>query len=1773
MATQRDPETREPAGAALEGGSYEVIRKRLLDQAKVLAERAEALNRRRTEAFGGLPLAVVGNERVRTEHNCVPRDIVSLGGRLLFGYNVFLGLKTETHVSDVFSLHQFVPAGEAFDLSQVPSEAAPGLFDHPQFQKEFVELYRYYKDARLLAARKVDGKLLAVFQVGQTLQDIKAFRWALSPKGEPTYIDNRGDEDHRFPPAFDFEWVRTTREQHVQGRHPHVNILDEVFVETVGGDLTVKIEDNTQDGMGIYREPVDDLRQSLDDAEIRYAKVGGLILIEVLPYREQVRRYLVFNTRTKAVVRIDAIGQCCVQLPEDHGVIFPGGYYLQTGEMKVFDADIEDLVLERAVRSPNGEDVLYVFYHQVDGRYLLLPYNLIRKEVQTPITCHGYTLFEDGKMLVSRSTASEPTRVHPIQIWQTPFTSDEWAAALPTDGSFLSKVGNADLVRGISEAFALRRLIETERPTRQTFEDLIASATRVLDSYYWLGHAEVGDLRAPLAEIKHNADLVVGEFEKVLTLQKRAEEALAEAAKQQKELLRGVRPEDWRAVADFLSALTAMRKQRGHLITLKDIRYIDLPALEKLEAEVIQAFERVSKGCVEFLLTGAALGPLIAQIEALSGRIEEVEKAGELDPLRTELETLSEGLTVLSEVLASLEIQDPAHRTQVLESISEVFSHLNRVRAVLLARRKELLSKEGKAEFGAQFKLLGQSVASALALADAPERCDEQLSRLMVQLEELEGRFSEFDEFLGELAAKREEIYEAFETKKQQLLDERQRRAQNLAGAADRILQGVTRRARGFTTDDELNGYFASDPMILKLRQLLQELQSLGDSVKADDLESRLKSARQDALRNLRDKQDLYEGGDAVIKLGRHRFNVHTQAFELTLVPRDGGMALHLSGTEFYERITDPAFEATRTYWEQQLVSETPEVYRGEYLAASILFAAERGEAGLDLGKLTASARDEQALLGLVRAYAAERYDEGYERGIHDHDAALILEKLLSARATAGLLRYGADCRALACLFWAFHQGERERGLWQRRAQSLGRLVAAFPGSASQRVFGDELGGAIRRFLETHGIAADAAALERSGLYLAEELAAAHPRFTTSQDAYRLLAAFLDHLDLKSSRSQLEDELRALEGSLPERLALARAWIDAYLADAAPEPIAALESFALEAAVLFLTEHHLEREESAALTRFRVEGLLGQHPRIEGRAMELALDELLTRLELFRSERVPGFLEFKRVRHELLERERNRLRLEELKPKVLTSFVRNRLISEVYLPIIGDNLAKQLGAAGEKKRTDLMGMLLLISPPGYGKTTLMEYVASRMGMVFMKINGPALGHSVVSIDPSEAPNATARQEVEKINLALEMGNNVMLYLDDIQHTNPELLQKFISLCDAQRRIEGVWKGRTRTYDLRGKKFAVVMAGNPYTESGDKFQIPDMLANRADVYNLGDILGGREELFALSYLENSLTSNATLAPVAARSLEDIHLFIKVAQGGEVAQTDFKHSYSQVEVEELTSVIKKLFVAQRVLLQVNLEYIASASQDDRFRTEPPFKLQGSYRNMNKLAEKIVPAMNDAELGALLKDHYLGESQTLTTGAEHNLLKLGEMLNSHTPEEAARWAQIKRDFRRIQVAGGPTDDPVTRVTSTLGSLGEHLDGIRGQLAEAVAKRAEPEAKDGKDQALAEALARLSQAVAAERSLSVAVQSESPKQLEQLLTRHLAALEATLLPLARASADSLDELKGLGRPLLELVEVLKLDALTGRTNERPRSLGAPSPELPPRMPPAAPE
>lgn len=233
-----------------------------------------------------------------------------------------------------------------------------------------------------------------------------------------------------------------------------------------------------------------------------------------------------------------------------------------------------------------------------------------------------------------------------------------------------------------------------------------------------------------------------------------------------------------------------------------------------------------------------------------------------------------------------------------------------------------------------------------------------------------------------------------------------------------------------------------------------------------------------------------------------------------------------------------------------------------------------------------------------------------------------------------------------------------------------------------------------------------------------------------------------------------------------------------------------------------------------------------------------------------------------------------------------------------------------------------------------------------------------------------------------------------------------------------------------------------MAGNPYTESGGRFRIPDMLANRADVWNLGDVLSGRDELFALSYIDNALTSNPVLSPLSTRDRGDIRLLVRLARGDSGVRADqLSHPYSSVELEQVLAVLRKLLRVQRVVLANNRAYIASAARSDASRTEPPFQLQGSYRNMNKLAARVVPVMNDAELEAVIDDHYLGEAQTLTSGAEANLLKLAELRGTLTPVQAARWAEVKTAYLRSQALGGAEDDPMTRAVGAVGLLADRV------------------------------------------------------------------------------------------------------------------------------------
>ncbi|MFD1874185.1 DNA repair ATPase [Hymenobacter bucti] len=1620
----------------LEGGTYEILRSRLQKSGADLQARLATLNTERKTVFGAIDTRLLGTTRITTTNNCVPWDMVPVGNKFIFGFNVVIGLKTETELSDVFGVYEY--ANREFRPLDLK------LLENPQFLEEFRNLYRYYKNTQFVKFAVLGPHVFMVFRVGKTPNDIKTFKWLLKDD-TLTYLDNRSDHEYVFPPQHEFAWKRATRDMQVAGKYPHISIEDKVFVETIGGDLTIKVENNTETGRGILAEPVADKDQTLDDSEIHYAVIDNLILLKIKPYQEPVYRYFLFNTKLRTAQRLDALADACVLLPDGQGLIFPHGFYLQTGEGKLFENGLRDMLFEKRIASPNGEDFLYVFYNKENGTYLLLSYNLIAQRVDNPIICSGYALFDDGELCYLRPDA-EAKKHHAVQIWQTPYVAPDFELPVTTD-SALYKLGNKEIVQAMAEVQEVLTLVGKEDSYSGLYLDLIRRTTTLADVYYWLGDPDAQNLAEPLRDIQQTATAAVEEFDKVRAIRKSTAEAVQRVLGQADELRARIgRMADVTEVNEYVQLLAELRATRGEVISLKELRYVDAPAVEKAAADLTETSKQIAGQTIEFLLRPEALKPYATRVQVIADSVEKVQKVSEANEREKEANAVSGELELLIEVVGNLPMDDPTQTTRIIDSISTIYAGFNQIRAALKRRRQALAGTEAQAEFTAQLKLLEQALVNYLDLSDTPAKCDEYSTKLLVQLEELEGKFPDFDQFLTQIAERRETVYEAFESRKVSLVAARNQRASALAQSAERIIKAVQNRLSRLETLADINGYFAADMLVEKVRQTVQDLLDLGDTVKADELQSRLKTVKEDAVRQLKDRAELFTDGGQALKFGSYAFTVNTQPLDLTIVLRDGELHYHLTGTNFFQKITDPAILTARPVWDQAVASENADVYRAEYLAWLVLQAAEQPRdaqadtpAVLSIEELAKLTPEE--LTAYVQQFMAPRYAEGYLKGVHDADAALLLGALVRLTRTADLLRYPAPVRAAAALYWQRFAPETQRASWQRQLHGIGVLLQVFPDAREFRGLMQDLQRAVDEFAARTGLFAPEEVAE-AGEYLFYELTRGET-FVVSAEAAALYEQFQQSLKERGATAQYEASVAALVEQPAAQFQLVRQWVSSFVRSQSEHdnPTPAL----VEATSLLVTSFDPARVIRTPL-RETLPNLQGTHPRIEDRNYQLDFPDFRRRLGHYTRTVVPQFEAFQHLKKDLLARAAEDLRLNEFRPRVLASFVRNKLIDEVYLPLIGANLAKQIGTAGADKRTDLMGLLLLVSPPGYGKTTLLEYVANRLGLIFMKINGPAIGHAVTSVDPAQAPNSGAREELLKLNLAFEMGDNVIIYLDDIQHCNPEFLQKFISLCDAQRKIEGVYQGRAKTYDFRGRKVAVVMAGNPYTESGEQFRIPDMLANRADIYNLGDIIGDTRPAFLLSYIENALVANPTLARLAAKSQADVYPLLRLAETSDSTGLTFEATHSPQEIAEYVAVLQKLLRLRDVVARVNEEYIRSAAQAHDYRTEPPFKLQGSYRNMSKLAEKVSPIQNDAEIDALLATHYTSEAQTLTSGTEANLLKLRELLGWLTPAEATRWADIKATFARNlrTSSGGQLLQVLTQLEHIAGGIG----GIREAL-----------------------------------------------------------------------------------------------------------------------------
>ncbi len=1588
--------------------TYDLLRRRLEVAAADLAQRANELNDSRTEVFGSADFELIATERVRTDNNVIPRDVAAVGRQLILAYNATAGVRAEIRPEDVFSVHHFEPADNQADppiISPNPDGLSGSALDDKRFRRDFGELMAYFKDARIQQVYAAGQKLLAVFRTSTSASDIRVLRWEIGPGGSLAYIDDRGERDHRYPPRHDVDWVTTTRADHIDNRY--VAVADRILVDPLGGSLEICYDDRASDPTVLLSESVVHPDQALQDCEVSYGEAGDLVVVRVRPYGEETLRHYVVNRLLHTATRLDALHASFRQLPDGHGLIFPDGLYLRTGQLRSFDVDPRGMELLEVVHSPNGEDVLYVFYQPDEGRSILLPYNIVTQDVAAPVWCHGHCLFENGGMVVFREEPT-PTRIHPIQIWSTPFCSDEWYEAQPRPVSALTRVGNAGLVAGVADALSLVRLVGDLAPSATVYGDLVVSAGRTLDAHQWMSSEEVGNLAQPVADIRRVAEQVIDEFERVEAVRLAGIAEVDEAEAEFEHVVREIALSPPVNTEGFVDRLGELRHSIGRFHALGQRRDIEHDRVQALEAKASETHDALAQQAAARLAADDSFVPYHRRLAALAEEVDRVAGSVEAADILARVDAVGDDMDVVAATVGDLVVDDTRIRTAVLDQVSGVLAELNRVRAAADNRHVELVEAETGEAFATELSLFGQTIATSLARADSPESCDDALARLLLQLEQLETAGPRTPAQLDELEERRSHVAEVFAGRRQQLLNQRQQRGDRLYGAGTRTLARLASRAETVESVDDVHGLFAADPMAVRLRALVEQLREIGESVKADELQSSIGNAQDNAIRALRDRLQLFDGGPGglTLKLGRHRFSVERRRRDLSLIPADDHLEAVLTGTDLRMVLDRPELDRFRPLWDSPLPSESPTLYRSAFLAGDLLLdrMASAAVGGSEAVGETPGAEPDP--LALIRAATDQRLDEGYDRGVHDLDAAAIYQAVRAkVDAADTLVAVGSD-RAEAQLAWFLTDDER-RDHWLRRGEAAAGLG---------------VDGATRTAL-IEDLAHDLALSVPQARYLLAELSTGEtPAFAQSTE----VAALVDQLAGKP-------EVKSTIGSMAGDVRAAHAILCGFVARTAPRHLVA------ETAATLITADLPRRVVDVDLG-LEVADLRGQHPTMADGVLTGRVDELLAAVEQHGAEVLPAQREFQAARRAAVEEISAQLRLDDLEPSVPEGFVRNQLIDRLYLPLIGDNLARQIGAVddGGGARN---GLLMLLSPPGYGKTMLVEYVAERLGMALVKVSGPGLGHDVTSLDPSQAPSATAAREVEQINLAFAMGSNVMLYLDDIQHTNAEFLQRFISLCDAQRRVEGVWDGRATTFDLRGKRFAVVMAGNPYTESGQRFTVPDMLANRADTYDLGDVLAGNEDLFALSYLENALSANPITSPLVGRDPADVEWFVQAARGVRPSDDGLKHDYSSAEIDQIVALVAHIEQVRAVVLAVNRQYIASAATDDAYRTEPPFLLQGSYRNMARITSKLLPPMTADEVDRLIDEHYVAESRALTGAAEANLLRLAQLRDRESPEQAARWAEIIETFRRRQRYGGTGDDPAAKVVAAIEGVAEAL------------------------------------------------------------------------------------------------------------------------------------
>ena len=101
--------------------------------------------------------------------------------------------------------------------------------------------------------------------------------------------------------------------------------------------------------------------------------------------------------------------------------------------------------------------------------------------------------------VITFKTDGTPQKHHTLQIWKTPYLDSNYHSELENgQDTFLHKVGNKDIVRGMSECNEVLKLIQKEDSYANLYFDIKKISGDILDAYYWINKPETGNLNTPV---------------------------------------------------------------------------------------------------------------------------------------------------------------------------------------------------------------------------------------------------------------------------------------------------------------------------------------------------------------------------------------------------------------------------------------------------------------------------------------------------------------------------------------------------------------------------------------------------------------------------------------------------------------------------------------------------------------------------------------------------------------------------------------------------------------------------------------------------------------------------------------------------------------------------------------------------------------------------------------------------------------------------------------------------------------------------------------------------------------------------------------------------------------------------------------------------------------------------------------------------------------------------------------------------------------------------